>query len=292
MAWISRTLFSTSVKSPNSFASASAASTAFWAACSKRTKNSLFLGRSDRRTGVLLWRHILRHRDRRREGPSHQSLADALGDTEEDFGVSVVPLERLAGGDAHQTVTGPAGQDMDVDVWHLLPGCLAVRRPHVDAVRGVGAPDRAARAHGGPREPRRCGLVEVIDRLEVCCRHHQDVSLGHLPQIGDRHNGVVTEDEIAGRLAGDDLAESAGAGAAHATPTVTARCGATPDRGSVGMTTAFGLIVRDGATSPRKRAPWHEVCSRARQTSRRRREKEETRCCSSRSGSWRALHSG
>src|SRR5436190_7026751 len=66
---MSRTLFSTSVKSPKSFASASAASTEFWAACSKRTKNSLFLGRSDRRTGVLLWRHILRHRDRRREVP-------------------------------------------------------------------------------------------------------------------------------------------------------------------------------------------------------------------------------
>src|SRR6267142_5448245 len=69
MAWISRTFISTSVKSPNSFASASAASTAFWAACSKRTKNSLFLGRSDRRTVVLLWRLILRHRDRGREIP-------------------------------------------------------------------------------------------------------------------------------------------------------------------------------------------------------------------------------
>src|SRR6266550_4800980 len=67
MAWISRTFISTSVKSPNSFASASAASTAFWAACSKRTKNSLFLGRSDRRTVVLLWRHILPHRDHSRE---------------------------------------------------------------------------------------------------------------------------------------------------------------------------------------------------------------------------------
>src|SRR5437867_11351968 len=54
IAWMSRTLFSTVVKSPKSFASASAASTEFWAACSKRTKNSLFLGRSDRRTGVLL----------------------------------------------------------------------------------------------------------------------------------------------------------------------------------------------------------------------------------------------
>src|SRR2546421_9202432 len=64
---MSRTLFSTSVKSPKSFARASAASTEFWAACSKRTKNSLFLGRRDRRTGVLLWPHILRHLDRRRE---------------------------------------------------------------------------------------------------------------------------------------------------------------------------------------------------------------------------------
>src|SRR6266550_7220954 len=67
---MSRTLFSTSVKSPKSFASASAASTAFWAACSNRTKNSLFLGRSDRRTGVLLWRHILRHPGPPREIPS------------------------------------------------------------------------------------------------------------------------------------------------------------------------------------------------------------------------------
>src|SRR5438477_1492183 len=54
IAWISRTLFSTSVKSPRSFASASAASTAFWACCSKRTKNSLFLGKSDRRMGSSL----------------------------------------------------------------------------------------------------------------------------------------------------------------------------------------------------------------------------------------------
>src|SRR2546421_6637945 len=64
---MSRTLFSTSVKSPKSLARASAASTEFWAACSKRTKNSLFLGRSDRRTGVLLCRHMLRHRDRVRK---------------------------------------------------------------------------------------------------------------------------------------------------------------------------------------------------------------------------------
>src|SRR6266550_6653606 len=80
---MSRTLFSTSVKSPKSLARASAASTEFWAACSKRTKNSLFLGRSDRRTGVLLWRHILRHRDRRREVPSDRRLADALGQSRE-----------------------------------------------------------------------------------------------------------------------------------------------------------------------------------------------------------------
>src|SRR5713226_3681525 len=73
---MSRTLFSTSVKSSKSFARASAASTEFWAACSKRTKNSLFLGRSDRRTGVLLWRHILRHRDRRREVLSGDLAAD------------------------------------------------------------------------------------------------------------------------------------------------------------------------------------------------------------------------
>src|SRR6185503_15125405 len=64
---MSRTLFSRSVKSPKSRASASAASTAFWACCSNRTKNSLFFGRSDRRMGVLLWRHILRHRDRWRK---------------------------------------------------------------------------------------------------------------------------------------------------------------------------------------------------------------------------------
>src|SRR6266550_4377449 len=67
---MSRTLFSTSVKSPKSFASASAASTAFWAACSNKTKNSLFLGRSDRRTGVLLWRHMLPYPGRRRRWPA------------------------------------------------------------------------------------------------------------------------------------------------------------------------------------------------------------------------------
>src|SRR5919201_5469832 len=58
---MSRTLFSTSVKSLKSFARASAASTAFLACCSNRTKNSLFLGRSDRRTFLLLLSgHILR----------------------------------------------------------------------------------------------------------------------------------------------------------------------------------------------------------------------------------------
>src|SRR2546423_13814162 len=67
---MSRTLFSTSVKSPKSFARASAASTAFWAACSNRTKNSLFLGRRDRRTGVLLWRHMLPYPGRRRRRPA------------------------------------------------------------------------------------------------------------------------------------------------------------------------------------------------------------------------------
>src|SRR2546430_124738 len=49
---MSRTLISISVKSPKSFSSASAASSAFWACCSKRVKNSLFLGISDRRTLV------------------------------------------------------------------------------------------------------------------------------------------------------------------------------------------------------------------------------------------------
>src|SRR2546425_7404890 len=59
MAWMSRTLLSTSVKSPKSLASASAASTAFWACCSKRTKNWLFLGMSDRRTAASFAGHIL-----------------------------------------------------------------------------------------------------------------------------------------------------------------------------------------------------------------------------------------
>src|SRR5256885_16125624 len=98
---MSRTLFSTSVKSAKSFASAWAASTAFWAACSNKTKNSLFLGRSDRRTVVLLWRHILPHRDRWCEVLSDQSLAHALGDAHEDFGAGVVPFERRIGVDPH-----------------------------------------------------------------------------------------------------------------------------------------------------------------------------------------------
>src|SRR6267378_1474790 len=106
IAWMSRTLFSTPVKSQKSFASASAASRAFWAACAKRTKNSLFLGRSDRRTGVLLWRHILRHRYRRRECPLAQGLTDALGNTCEDLGLGVVTLVRHAGVEAHQASPG------------------------------------------------------------------------------------------------------------------------------------------------------------------------------------------
>src|SRR5438105_7670097 len=73
---MSRTLFSTSVKSPRSLARASAASTAFWACCSKRTKNSLFFGKSDRRTVSPPWTagHILPDRSGesgggRRRGP-------------------------------------------------------------------------------------------------------------------------------------------------------------------------------------------------------------------------------
>src|SRR2546430_16913644 len=75
---MSRTLFSTSVKSAKSFARASAASTAFWAACSNKTKNSLFLGRSDRRTGVLLWRHMLPYPGRTREF-HHSGRVDRAG---------------------------------------------------------------------------------------------------------------------------------------------------------------------------------------------------------------------
>src|SRR6266550_2192012 len=60
---MSRTLFSTSVKSANSRSSASAASTAFLACCSNKVKNSLLRGSRDRRTGVLLpRRHILHFR--------------------------------------------------------------------------------------------------------------------------------------------------------------------------------------------------------------------------------------
>src|SRR5436189_2184778 len=97
---MSRTLFSTSVKSPKSFARASAASTAFWAACSNKTKNSLFLGRSDRRTGVLLWRHMLPYPGRTRE-----FLGPGAAPTRCEGGVG----ERIAGvgqrGERQQSVT-------------------------------------------------------------------------------------------------------------------------------------------------------------------------------------------
>src|SRR5438067_1122606 len=49
MAWMSRILFSTSVKSTKSCSSAWAASSAFWAWRSNRVKNSLFFGSRDSR---------------------------------------------------------------------------------------------------------------------------------------------------------------------------------------------------------------------------------------------------
>src|SRR2546429_9730413 len=96
---MSRTLFSTSVKSPKSLARASAASTEFWAACSKRTKNSLFLGRRDRRTGVLLWPHILRHLDRRRESDDRRDGGGAGGGLAGAWPGEIPQEDERAGGD-------------------------------------------------------------------------------------------------------------------------------------------------------------------------------------------------
>src|SRR2546427_11394327 len=118
---MSRTLFSTSVKSPKSFPSASAASTAFWACCSKRTKNSPFLGISDRRTAASFSRHIL---PQKRAGLTHRST-----DTLRDGLERRVRRPERAGMrvriNAKQPITVVARQDVEVHVRHFLASGFA-----------------------------------------------------------------------------------------------------------------------------------------------------------------------
>src|SRR5439155_6572523 len=73
---------------PRSFASASAASTAFWACCSKRTKNSLFLGKSDRRTGSSLVCRAYPARPTSRASPGRVGAPIQLGGDQQAVGVA------------------------------------------------------------------------------------------------------------------------------------------------------------------------------------------------------------
>src|SRR5213593_4569999 len=143
---MSRTLISTSVKSPKSFSSASAASSAFWACCSKRVKNSLFLGISDRRTARPSFGRPPAYAARRRPighicRPAEHVRALPPRPNAPAPGGSPDRTRQSALGALHRTLTaraGPSGGSCHVEPTSERYGTAFAQVPRARARRGGG----------------------------------------------------------------------------------------------------------------------------------------------------------